>query len=130
MSGSVSASGLPTWITVEYGRGYSDPDQISTGAGLPNAEEIRNNLAGTASSVQTTNNDTLFGYQVLFGVDFALTESVSLGVKGRWVNFLNFRDDAGLDLLRSHAPPDDYVARRRTDDIEMFGVSVNLKYHF
>ncbi len=108
----------------------SDPDQISTGAGLPNAEEIRNNLAGTASSVQTTNNDTLFGYQVLFGVDFALTESVSLGVKGRWVNFLNFRDDAGLDLLRSHAPPDDYVARRRTDDIEMFGVSVNLKYHF
>ena len=64
-----------------------DPTAIATGAGLPNAAEIRWNLAGTTSVAQTELRDRLFGYQVLFGVDYALTESVSLGVKGRWVNF-------------------------------------------
>ena len=61
-----------------------DPTAIATGAGLPNAAEIRRNLAGTTSVAQTELRDRLFGYQVLFGVDYALTESVSLGVKGRW----------------------------------------------
>lgn len=108
----------------------ADPDKITTGAGLPNAEQIRQNLAGTTSSLQTTNSDTLFGYQVLFGVDFALTEAISLGVKGRWANFTTFRDDGRLDTLRSHEVPPEYENSREVDDIEMFGVSLSLKYHF
>ncbi len=114
----------------------ADPDKIATGAGLPNAAEVRRNLAGTTSSAQGELNDVLFGYQVLFGVDFALTESVSLGVKGRWVNFESFRDDVIWDPLRSHQPnlrrdgSEPVSGLMRTPDIEMFGASVNLKYHF
>lgn len=115
----------------------SDVSRITTGDGLPNAAEIRQNLRATSSVAQTEFSDTLFGYQVLFGVDYALTESLSVGVKGRWVNFDSF-SDGGLvwDPLRSHGPnlrrdgSEPVSGRIKTNDIEMFGVSVNLKYHF
>lgn len=125
---------------LDYGSLWSrnnDPNAISTGAGLLNADEIRRNLAGSTSSEQTELSDTLFGYQVLFGVDYALTDSISLGVKGRWVNFDSFSDDGIVwDPLRSHAPnlrrdgSEPVSGSLKTDDIEMFGVSLNLKYQF
>ena len=116
----------------------ANPAAITTGEGLPNADAIRRNLAGTTSSAQTELTDALFGYQVLFGVDYALTESVSLGVQGRWVNYDAFRDDGIVgDTLRSHHQPN---LRRdgsepvsggfQTNGMRMFGVSVNLNYHF
>ena len=115
----------------------SDASRITTGEGLPNATEIRQNLAGTTSVAQTDLSDTLFGYQVLFGVDYALTESLSLGVKGHWVNFDSFSDGGIVwDPLRSHGPnlrldgSEPVSGGIKTNDIEMFGVSVNLKYHF
>ena len=114
-----------------------DPDRIQSGAGLPNADEIRRNLAGTVSVGQTTLSDALFGFQVLFGVDYAITEATSLGLKGRWVNFSSFRDDRiDWELLRSHPVnlrkdgSEPVWDRFRTDDVEFFGISVNLKYHF
>lgn len=114
-----------------------DVSQITTGEGLPNAAEIRQNLAGTVSRAQADLSDTLFGYQVLFGVDYALMESVSLGLKGRWVNYESFSDGGIVwDPLRSHAPnlrrdgSEPMASRTKTDDIEMFGVSLALKYHF
>ena len=124
---------------MDYGSVWArnpDPTAITTGAGLPNAAEIRRNLAGTTSVAQTELRDRLFGYQVLFGVDYALTESVSLGVKGRWVNFDSFSDGTVWDPLRSHGPnlrrdgSEPVSGRIKTNDIEMFGVSVNLKYRF
>lgn len=124
---------------MEYGNLWVrniDPARSTAGAGLPNEAEIRQSLAGTVTSEQADLSDTLFGYQVLFGMDYALTESLSLGVKGRWVNFDDFKDSSPWDRLRSH----DSQLRRDgsepvlhhipTDDIEMFGVSLNLKYHF
>ena len=44
------------------------------------------------------------GLQVLFGVDYALTDAVSLGFKGRYVMFDSFTGDLVWDPLRSHAP--------------------------
>lgn len=115
----------------------SDPDRIQAGVGLPNADEIRRNLAGTVSVAQTTLSDALFGFQVLFGVDYAITEATSLGLKGRWVNFSSFSDDrVNWELLRSHAlnlrkdGSEPVWSRFKTDDIEFFGISLNLKYHF
>ena len=116
----------------------ADPSQIVTGEGLPNAAQIRQNLAGTTSFVQHVDlEDTLFGYQVLFGVDYALTESISLGVKGRWVHFEPFNERRiKWDSLRSHRPnirldgSEPVFSGFKTDDIEMFGVSAALKYHF
>ncbi len=116
----------------------ADPTAISTGEGLPNAEEIRRNLAATASVGESLLSDTLFGYQVLFGADYELTESVSLGVKGRWGNFSSF--DGGeeavvWDPLRSHAPnvrrngSEPVAGTFMTDDVKLFGFSLSLKCH-
>ncbi|MDE0411773.1 MAG: outer membrane beta-barrel protein [Gammaproteobacteria bacterium] len=65
----------------------SDASWIETGAGLPNAQEIRMNLAGTASAAQKQLEDTLFGYQLVAGIDYALTDTLILGIKGRWVEY-------------------------------------------
>ena len=116
-----------------------DADNISTGAGLPNASTIQQNLANTVSVGQATLSDTLAGLQILFGVDYAFTEAMSLGLKGRWVKFSSF--DSGInsvawDPLRSHVPnvrldgSEPVSGGIKTDDIEFFGISVNMKYHF
>ena len=124
---------------MDYGSVWArnpNPAAITTGAGLSNATEIRRNLAGTTSVEQTELSDRLFGYQVLFGVDYALTESVSLGVKARWVDFDSFSDGVVWDPLRSHGPnlrrdgSEPVSGRIKTNDVEMFGISVNLKYRF
>ena len=62
-----------------------DPDAIGTAAGLPNEAEIRRTLAATTTSKQAELHDRLTGYQVLGGVDYAMSDAVSLGVKVRWV---------------------------------------------
>ena len=130
----------------EYGSVWarnSNASAITTGEGLPNATEIRDNLASTASHADTELDDTLFGYQILVGVDYELTESLMLGVKGRWVDYDSFKDGGVVwDPLRGHPPylrtPDqaaggdrEHVSGRiKLDDIEMFAVSMNLKYQF
>lgn len=127
------------FTNVNYGSLWArtnDPDRITTGSSRPNAEVIRQNLANTTSSVQTELSDTLFGYQIVFGVDYALTESVSLGAKGRWVNFGPFSDTVVWNPLRGHPPnrrrdgSQPVFGRVETDDISLFGVTLNLKYHF
>ena len=95
------------------------------------------NLAETPQALlQTTLSDTLWGLQILFGVDYAVTEAMSLGLKGRWVKFNSFSDTLSWDPLRSHPP---YIRTDKetliagsmtTSDIEFFGISLNLKYHF
>lgn len=119
-----------------------DAARIETGAGLPNVDEIRRNLAGTVSAAEQQLKDTLYGYQFIAGVDYALSESLTVGIKGRWVHFDALRDRGAADLLRSHPPylrtPDqasgadrEYVEGKvRFDGIEMFAASVNLKYAF
>ena len=47
----------------------------------------------SSSNAQTTLSDTLWGLQILFGVDYAVTEAMSLGLKGRWVKFNSFSDN-------------------------------------
>ena len=127
------------WVRNEDSMKADGSYRITTGEGLPNYNEIRGKLAETASVGQATLSDVLLGFQVLFGVDYAFTESTSLGLKGRWVRFGSFSDDFIWYPLRSHEP---YLrkpgvsdrelvsGRLKTDDVEFFGVSVNLKYHF
>ncbi len=112
---------------------------IKTGVNLDNYPEIRRNLAKTTSVGQATLSDVLFGLQILFGVDYAVTEAMSLGLKGRWVRFGSFSDDFIWNPLRSHDPylrrpgasdREPVSGRLKTSDLEFFGVSVNLKYHF
>ena len=111
-----------------------DPNTIFT---VPDTlPDVRSRLAGTATILDKELDDTLFGYQVMAGVDYALTESLLLGVKGRWVSFDSFKDGSDYNSLRSHpsnlrldgSEPVEY--KLKVDDIEMFGVSMNLKYLF
>ena len=103
---------------------------------VPNAEEIRRNLAGTTTMVVTTETDTMAAYQLLFGTDLALSEPVSLGFRGRWVWYGSFKGSGVLDQLRSHPPNyrrDGSIPLRYTRTIEgvqMVGVTVELKYDF
>lgn len=115
----------------------NDPNRITTGAGRPNAEEIQRNLANTTSSASVELRDTLFSYQALFGASFALSESVALDVKGRWVDYGTFADDAIVwDPLRSHPPnrrldgSQPVSGALETGDMRLFGVSLGLTYSF
>ena len=130
---------------LEYGGVFArdvDPTNITTGnappggQALPNAAQVQQNLAGTTTTESEDLDDTLFGYQVLFGVDYALTDSLLLGVKGRWISYDSFRDKDEWDQLRSHPSHlrrdggETVVYDIKTDDIELFGISLNLKYRF
>ena len=128
---------------MEYGSVWarnSNADNISTGDGLPNDAMIQQNLAGTASYEDTILSDTLYGLQILFGVDYAVTEAMSLGLKGRWVRFGSFDSGDGTlvwDPLRGHPPNlrlngSEPVSGgiETTNNIQFFGISLNLKYHF
>ena len=136
------------YVGLGVGLGFTDLDytshwvrnrdvaDISTGEGLPNEAQVQRNLAGTYSLASKKLSDTLFGVQALLGVDYALSETLALGVKGRYLRYDDLRDDVVWDPLRSHAPnlrrdgSEPVSARVEFDDIEAFGVSVNLKYRF
>ena len=126
---------------VGYGSLWSrnpDPAAIATGAGLPNADEIRRNLAATTSSFRGIVSDTLLSRQVLFGVNYALTEDVSVGVKGRWVRGGAFESEQQLvwDPLCSHVPnlrldgSEPVSGRLLTDASTLWGVGLSLTYRF
>ena len=115
-----------------------NPAAIGTAAGLPNEAEIRRNLAATTTSKQAELHDQLSGYQVLGGVDYAMSDAVSLGIKGRWVRFGRFAaDDIEWERLRSHASElrldgsEPVRFRIRTDGALSFvGVSLAMRYTF
>jgi opacity protein-like surface antigen len=97
--------------------------------------ELNKELAGALSNDETTMSDTLFGYQALAGVDYQVSEPFSIGLKFRYAMFGEFEDDSEYEKLRSHAseagdprrPVTYYI---RTDDIQFWGVSLNMKYQF
>ena len=92
--------------------------------------------AGTLTSTEDELSDTLWGYQLIVGADYPLTKRVFIGVKARYVDYLNdFEDGSSWDSLRGHAStiaPDGDEVRYiiRTDDLGFWGVSMNLKYFF
>ena len=108
---------------------------------LADSDVYIQNLAGSSSIAHTMLEDTIYGFQVLFGLDYAFTEALSVGLKGRWVKYGSFSDNLAWDPLRSHAPYNRVDAggnpsgpmiegSMTTSDIEFFGISVGLKYHF
>ena len=110
----------------EYLRVEFDPD-------WPDA--AKRAAAGTASIVETSLAETVAGAQLLAGVDYALSERASAGVRLRWARFGDLRENTTWNLVRSHAPV-------QSDGITPFGaslefggigfqaVTVDLKYRF
>ena len=128
---------------MDYGSVWArnpDPDQILSGAGLgiPDYGEFQRALAATTTTYHGELTQLLFGWQALAGVDFALSESVSLGVSARWTDFANFEVEEadGWDQLRSHpsnnrldgsAPAWFWI---ETPDIGLLGAGLTLKFFF
>lgn len=106
----ISRNRVTPYVGVDAGVGFTNvdhgflwvrnnnPDLITSVAPyfpadrLDDLRIVQQNLAATTSSNQGELRDRLFGYQVLFGLDVALIESVSVGVKARRVAFGSFRD--------------------------------------
>ena len=98
--------------------------------------ELNERLAGVLTNDEATMSDTLFGYQALAGVDYQVSEPLTIGLKFRYAMFGEFEDESVYKRLRGHAPvvgnpptiPATYYIR--TDDIQFWGISLNMKYQF
>ena len=91
--------------------------------------------AGTASILDTYLGRNVFGYQVLAGVDYTLSEHTSLGVGLRWTRFDDIEHDALYNTVRSHAPVQADGVTPWNNELEFSGIgyqalTVSLKYHF
>ncbi len=72
--------------------------------------------AGTASILDTKAETTVFGYQLLAGVDYALSQQTSIGLTVRQARFGDVQHDTFWNLIRSHAPVQadgEHAVRRR-----------------
>lgn len=94
------------------------------------------NAAGTLTTSDAELSDTLWGYQLMLGSDYALNDQISIGIKARYAVFNNdFKDDHAYDLLRSHASKfeengETVRYKFKGDELDFWGVSLNLKYFF
>ena len=91
--------------------------------------------AGTLSYWDTRISETIFGFQFMGGLDYALTERVSIGVKGRWAKFGDISHGGVWNLIRSHRPVQadgttPFTSQLTLDDIEYWAMTLGLKYHF
>jgi len=91
--------------------------------------------AGTLSLLNSEFTDTLFGFQFMGGLDYALTEKVSIGMKARWASFQDLEGDTVWTLIRSHKPvradgTTPYDSTLTFSDIQYWALSFGLKYAF
>lgn len=100
------------------------------------ANPMNRQLAGTTTIADKKLTDTLFGYQILAGVDYRVSDPVSIGLKFRWADFGEFESERHeWDQLRGHESARAPGGRRvlykvMTDDIRFWGLSLNVKYAF
>ena len=112
----------------------TDPDKITVFKDAGKA--LNEKLAGSVTHDRARMSDTLFGYQALAGVDYQVSEPLTIGLKFRYAMFGEFEDESQYTKLRGHAPvvgnppttPATYYIN--TDDIQFWGVSLNMKYQF
>ena len=99
-------------------------------------QTLNQKLAGTTTIADKKLTDTVFGYQILAGVDYQVSEPVTIGLKFRWADFGEFESERHeWDQLRSHDSARASGGTRvrykvMTDDIQFWGLSLNMKYAF
>ncbi len=86
---------------------HHDPEEISTFDDTTATDEQKNTLhrrlAGTTTISRAKLSDTLFGYQAVAGVDYQVSEPVTIGLKFRRADFGEFESDPReWDQLRRH----------------------------
>ncbi len=108
-----------------------DPERISTFAD----PLLRARIAGTTTIGDARLTDVMAGYQLLAGVDYRLSEPVTLGAKFRWADFGEFvSEPLPWNQLRSHESSvgrgETILYQMATDASRFWGVSLSLKYRF
>ena len=98
-------------------------------------EAAKRAAAGTASILDRKVGGNVFGFQVLAGIDYALSERTALGMAYRWARFDHIEHDATWNVIRSHAPVQADGVTPFTADLEFAGsgyqaLTINLKYLF
>ena len=84
---------------------HSDPNLIQTGTNEPNADEIKQNLAGTYSRGEYEIKDRLFGYGISASVSRLVGASTQIGLEGSWRGFNKFQSPPyAAGVLRGHEP--------------------------
>ena len=121
-------SDIPTFTNAKDIEGISEAE-------LANRQLLNQRVAGTTTIGRAKLSDSLFGYQVIAGVDYQVSEPVTIGLKFRWADFAAFEDGNEWDQLRSHesavspgGPRVQYTVM--TEDVQFWGVSLNMKYQF
>ena len=97
--------------------------------------EWHEGAAGSVSLLEVEVDDLAFGYQLLAGVDRALSDKAALFAMARWSGFTEASRSDQWKVVRSHAPVQaDGVTPFRTeqtfDDIGGFGVTVGIRHAF
>ncbi len=120
----------------------SDPENITvfdteglSGDALATAQALNREIAGTITTDRAKLSDPLLGYQAVAGLDYPVNDLVTLGLKFRWASFREFDGESAYDSLRDHAsvagnPPVPVTYYVKTRDIQFWGISLNMKYHF
>ena len=102
---------------------------------LAKAQALNREIAGTITADRAKLSDLLLGYQAVAGLYYQVSDRVTIGLKFRWASFDEFDDESAYDSLRDHAsvagnPPVPVTYYVKTDDIQFWGISLNMKYHF
>ena len=110
-------------------QGYQDVEPPLTLADRPAA------AAGTVSLLQPDLSGALPGFQVLGGLDYALGERTSIGLKAHWSRFGELAQDVVWSIIRSHEPvradgTTPFSGTVRVDSFQYWGVTLGLKYRF
>ena len=114
----------------------ANPNDVESASGLPNEQEVRRNLAGTASIAGGRLRDRLRGLQLLAGVDYAFSQSLSLTLQARWASFAPFEGGGVYEQLRSHASQlrrdgsEPVRYRTETNDTAFFALGMRLRKSF
>ncbi len=111
------------------GEGYQDVDPPLTVADRPAA------AAGTLSLLEPTVTGTVFGFQMLAGVDYAVGEGTSIGLGAHWARFGELTQGVTWTFVRSHAPVradgvTPFSGDVTLDGLEYWAVTLGLKHRF
>lgn len=104
----------------------------TTAAAIP---EWQRNSAGTVSAIEADVSDTVLGFQLLGGLDYDLTDRVSVGAQVRWSRFEPITAELTWDLVRSHAPVladgvTPYVLGLEVDGMQHLALTAGIKVRF
>lgn len=115
----------------------SDPSKISTGDGQPNADEIKNNLAGTVSSANGLLKGSVISWKGSGGFEYKLVDQVFFTSRIQYISFGEFTSNQiAWDPLRSHVPnirKDDsepVAGDWSTGDLSSISLDVGIRYVF